>query len=69
MDETPWKTIASFAMYKLFAEWSEGNSARHTMPQAPQQFTSPQTQAQNFANPAIPGKGEKLFLNLLKLVQ
>lgn len=55
VDETPWKTIASFAMYKLFAEWSEGNSARHTMPQAPQQqFTSPQTQAQNFANPAIP---------------
>lgn len=54
VDETPWKTIASFAMYKLFAEWSEGNSARHTLPQTQQQFTSPQTQAQNFANPAIP---------------
>jgi len=23
-DETPWKCIASFAMYKLFSEWSEG---------------------------------------------
>lgn len=23
-DETPWRSIASFAMYKLFAEWSEG---------------------------------------------
>jgi len=28
IDETPWKTIASFAMYKLFAEWSEGNAGR-----------------------------------------
>jgi len=28
LDETPWKTIASFAMYKLFAEWSEGNAGR-----------------------------------------
>jgi len=27
-DETPWKTIASFAMYKLFAEWSEGNAGQ-----------------------------------------
>lgn len=27
-DETPWKTIASFAMYKLFAEWSEGSGSR-----------------------------------------
>jgi len=27
-DETPWKTIASFAMYKLFAEWSESSGAR-----------------------------------------
>jgi len=26
-DETPWKTIASFAMYKLFADWSEGKIA------------------------------------------
>jgi len=39
VDETPWKTIASFAMYKLFAEWSEGNAggspdtpARQAMP-------------------------------------
>jgi len=23
-DDTPWKSIASFAMYKLFSEWSEG---------------------------------------------
>lgn len=53
-DETPWKTIASFAMYKLFAEWSEGNSARHTMPVAPQGAAMPATQAENFANPAIP---------------
>jgi len=28
LDETPWKTIASFAMYKLFAEWSEGNAGQ-----------------------------------------
>jgi len=28
VDDTPWKTIASFAMYKLFAEWSEGNAGR-----------------------------------------
>jgi len=28
VDETPWKTIASFAMYKLFAEWSEGTAGR-----------------------------------------
>ena len=28
LDETPWKTIASFAMYQLFAEWSEGNAGR-----------------------------------------
>ena len=23
-DETPWRCIASFAVYKLFTEWSEG---------------------------------------------
>jgi len=31
-DETPWKTIASFAMYKLFANWSEGSGARVAPP-------------------------------------
>jgi len=25
VDDTPWKTVASFALYKLFAEWSEGS--------------------------------------------
>jgi len=30
-DDTPWKTIASFAMYKLFADWSEGKIAGASM--------------------------------------
>jgi len=30
-DETPWKSIASFAMYKLFSEWSEGRVGNNHM--------------------------------------
>jgi len=33
VDDTPWKTVASFALYKLFAEWSEGSSGKPAAPQ------------------------------------
>lgn len=50
VDETPWKVIASFAMYKLFAEWSEGNAGRQAPPPTPMEQGTSQAQPGDLRN-------------------
>lgn len=35
VDETPWKTVASFALYRLFKHWSEGTTTSAPQPPVP----------------------------------
>jgi len=55
-DETPWKSIASFAMFKLFSDWSEGRVGN-------QHVGSQMSMHQNYSNPPPPINDLRGYLN------